>query len=689
MATEIGKAYVQIVPSARGIKGAIEGELNNEAGSAGKSAGQSLGSNLVGTLTKIVAAAGIGKIIKDSIDEGGRLQQSYGGLATIYGDASEAAKQYAEQAYKAGISANDYAEQAVSFGASLKQAFAGDTTAAVEAANTAIMDMADNAAKMGTPLQSIQNAYQGFAKGNYTMLDNLKLGYGGTKNEMLRLLADAEKLSGVKYDISNLGDVYQAIHVIQEDLHLTGVAASEAEETFTGSMGAMNAAMKNFLGALSTGGDVGPALEAVIGNAGVFLQNNLIPMIMNIINALPGVIATAAPALIEAFTSLLTAVTQSLPTLIPQLIEAGKSLFIALVTALVEIGPQLLQAAKDIVSGVISSLTSDVTQAGNDIDAAFLAGILDKVPEFIQSGIDTIMGFIEGALTKAPEVIALAGEVINKFASTILQNLPQVLNSATQIVQRLASGIQSKLPDIIRAAGEVIKNFVTTVLTNLPQIVQSGIQLLTSMISGISGTKSTLFTEIGGILISIVKTIIEHLPELIQAGIELIGALLQGILTATTDLLVSIGALCIDLVNKFKEIDWGEVGRGIIDGIINGFKNAAGRIATAAKEAAQSALEAAKNFLGIHSPSTVFRDQVGAMMAEGMAEGFEDNVPTAEIRHSLSGMTDVAAATASTYSYGGFTINVYGAPGQDITELADEIEYRINSKIQSMGAVYA
>lgn len=689
MATEIGKAYVQIVPSARGIKGAIESELNGEAGNAGKSAGESLGSNLVGTLKKVVVAAGIGKLIKDSIDEGGRLQQSYGGLDTIYGEASAAAKDYAEQAYKAGISANDYAEQAVSFGASLRAAFSGDTTKAVEAANTAIMDMTDNAAKMGTPIQNIQNAYQGFAKQNYTMLDNLKLGYGGTKTEMQRLLKDAEKLSGVKYDIGNLGDVYEAIHVIQGELGMTGVAAYEAEGTFTGSMGAMNAALKNFLGALSTGGDVGPALEAVIGNAGVFLQNNLIPMIMNIVNSLPQVIQAAAPALVEAATSLITSVISNLSTLIPALLEAGKMLFGALIDSIGELAPMLFETAKELIHNLVGSLNGDVISAGSDIDLAFLSGILDDLPEFLEAGAEILMSIVEGIGEKLPDVIQLAGDIINKFASRILESLPAVINTATQIVQKLAQGITSKLPDIVRTAGEVIKQFLETVLKSLPEIIKSGIELLMSIVKGVSSGKSTLFTEIGQILIDIVKIIIEHLPELIQMGIELIGALIAGIATATVDLLQSIGTLIMDVINKFKEIDWGELGRNIIQGIVNGLKNAGHLIVEAVGDAAKSALNAAKNFLGIRSPSKVFRDEVGAMMAEGIAVGFEENMPTAEIEHSLSGMTASAAASAATYSYGGFTINVYGAPGQDITELADEIEYRINSKIQSMGAVYA
>ena len=215
---DVATAYVQVVPTTKGIKEA----LTNEISGSGDAGGIKIGS----AIKKAIVAAGIGaaltKVVSTALSAGGDLQQSFGGLDTIYGDASEAAKQYASEAAKAGISANSYAEQAVSFGASLKAAFGGDTIKAAEAANTAILDMADNSAKMGTDISAIQSAYQGFAKQNYTMLDNLKLGYGGTKTEMERLLADAQKLSGIKYDINNLGDVYEAIHVIQGELGLTG-----------------------------------------------------------------------------------------------------------------------------------------------------------------------------------------------------------------------------------------------------------------------------------------------------------------------------------------------------------------------------------------------------------------------------------------------------------------------------------
>ena len=300
---DLGSAYVNIVPKAPGIEKELKKLLGDNMPDTSKQ-GQKLGSGLVSGIKKVVAGAAVGKFIADAFTAGADLQQSFGGLDTIYGDAADAAKEYAKQAATAGISANSYAEQAVSFGAALKQAFGGDTQKAMEAANTAIMDMTDNAAKMGTPIESIQLAYQGFAKQNYTMLDNLKLGYGGTKAEMERLLADAEKLSGVKYDIDNLGDVYDAIHVIQDELGLTGVAAEEASTTLTGSFGAVKASWENVLAALTTGEGFDEAmanLQTSVGNlTDVALKalNEFAPQIPDLIAGIGEVLVENAPDII-------------------------------------------------------------------------------------------------------------------------------------------------------------------------------------------------------------------------------------------------------------------------------------------------------------------------------------------------------------------------------------------------------
>lgn len=643
---EIGKAYVQIVPTAKGIKGGIEKELGGESASAGKSAGESFGSNLVGMVKKLIVAAGIGTVLKSAIEEGGKLQQSFGGLDTIYGEASNAAKEYAMQAAQAGISANDYAEQAVSFGASLKQAFGGDTAKAVEAANTAILDMTDNAAKMGTPIESIQNAYAGFAKQNYTMLDNLKLGYGGTKSEMERLLADAEKLTGVHYDISNLGDVYDAIHAIQGDLGLTGVAAQEASETFSGSFGAMQASAANLLGSLALGEGVAPALTTFIQSVGTFLFNNLIPMIGNIIMSLPTVISTllttGIPAILESFMGMF---------------ESIKGLFSA----------ESVNSALEVVNG-----------------------FLTQAPQMITAGTEFLMNLINGIGTQLPQIITKAGEVANKFLESFLTNLPKMLDAGAKSIQQLSSGLAKAIPQVITAAFQVMNQLLNTILSHLPQILQSGVNLIASLAQGLIQNRQAILSAITEGLASLLQTIAQHLPQLLQSGIELIAKLAAGIIQAIPQVISAGLSLINDFKNQFTTVNWGEVGLNIIKGIAAGLKNGAGIIKEAAVSAAKSAFDAAKSFLKIGSPSKLFRNEIGAMMAEGMVLGFEDETPEKRIANDLRAMSNAlpGAVGGSSYNYGGFAINVYQAPGQSAEELVDIIEQRIAGRIDSKKAVF-
>lgn len=424
----LGTAYVQIVPSAQGIKDSITDVLSGEAESAGTKTGASLGSKIASFAKKAIVAGAIGKVIKSSLDEGAKLQQSYfGGLDTLYGEAADAARAYAREAAAAGISMNDYSEQAVSFGAALKNAFGGDVKKAAEAANTAIMDMADNSAKMGTDITSVQMAYQGFAKQNYTMLDNLKLGYGGTKTEMERLLADAEKLSGQTYSIDNLGDVYEAIHVIQGDLGLTGVAAAEASETFSGSFAAMKASAQNLLGSLAVGENVGPAMTQLATSISTFFFNNLLPMIGTLVRSLPTAIVTflkqGLPLLVTNLTSLLSSlatqltslaqnlsaetVQQWLTTTISKLVSGGGQLITQLASALIKNLPKIVVAigriGLAIVSGLGSAIWGKVTAAANGIRDRFMApinnmrdrvkGILDKIKNFFPVNLGKILHF--------------------------------------------------------------------------------------------------------------------------------------------------------------------------------------------------------------------------------------------------------------------------------------------------------
>ena len=462
---DLGKAYVQIIPKAEGISEKIKSTVAPGADAAGTSAGNSF----VSKFAKIAGGAALGasvvKGFKAALDEGAKLQQSYGGLDTLYGDASSAAKDYAIQAAQAGISANDYAEQAVSFGASLKAAFGGDTAAAAEAANTAILDMADNAAKMGTPLENIQNAYQGFAKGNYTMLDNLKLGYGGTKTEMERLLKDAGKLSGQKYDMNNLGDVYDAIHVIQEDLGLTGVAAQEAATTFSGSFGAMKASAENVLAMLSTGGDVGPAMQQLAASASTFLFDNLIPMIGNVISQVPTVIGT----FIQQGT--------------PLILEHGRTLVLSLINGIITGLPQMAQTAADVLLSFAENFGSGsagvqdlIARAGEmmvSLGSALLqaAGIL--IPAVVQTiwnyfsqtdwvGLALSVGqaVFDGFAEIFPQAVDFVGQVVADIMDALgFHGLAEDVRSCFEDIQKKITGPIESARDLVDKAVAKIKGF--------------------------------------------------------------------------------------------------------------------------------------------------------------------------------------------------------------------------------------
>lgn len=429
---DLGNAYVNIVPKAPGIESKVENLLNGGAGGAEK-AGEGFGKKLLGGIAKLGIGAAVGSQLKAAFDAGGALQQSFGGLETIYGEAADQAKAFAMQAASAGISANDYAEQAVSFGAALKQAYGGDTTAAMEAANTAILDMADNAAKMGTPLESIQTAYQGFAKQNYTMLDNLKLGYGGTKEEMQRLLADAEAFSGVHYDLDNLGDVYDAIHVIQGELGLTGVAAGEAETTLTGSAGAMKASWENVLAALTTGEGLEEALGNFSDSFGNFSTNvitmlaNLAPQLPELVMGLASTIIDNAPTFIasgaELIAQLLVGLITSIPTIIaslPQIFDSiknafkdvdwaqlGKDIINGIINGLANMASSLWNKMKEIVRGALGA-AQDEAQTGspsrlfaNELGRWIPPGVAMGVEENMQPLDNAMRGMVDGSLANA------------------------------------------------------------------------------------------------------------------------------------------------------------------------------------------------------------------------------------------------------------------------------------------------
>lgn len=591
-ASELGKAYVQIIPSARGISGAISKELGGEASSAGKSAGASI----AGAIKGAIAAAGIGAAIKSALEAGGNLQQSFGGLDTLYGEAADAAKRYATEAAAAGISANDYAEQAVSFGASLKAAFEGDTVKAAEAANTAIMDMADNAAKMGTPIENIQTAYQGFAKGQYQLLDNLKIGYGGTKTEMQRLLADASKLSGVEYNIDNLGDVYEAIHVIQEDLGLTGVAAAEASTTFTGSFGAMKAAAENLMANLALGENIGPALNTLSQTVNTFIFSNLLPMIGNI--------ATALPDLIGGLGSMVIGILNQVATNSDELVQTGLGIITSLVEAIVSALPYLAEAAVNIAVSLGEALL------GTD-----WIGLGSNLMSSLKDSLDLASG----------EILGSDQSIITALMDSITAGLPNLLTQGVEIITNIANGILSNLPQLITTAGQLITQFAGFLLQNMPVIFEQGANLILNIVQGITDNLPEIINSVAEIIASFVATIAQNLPTILAQGITIIGKLAAGLIQAIPSLVGAIPQIIQAIVNAFGGYDWASIGRNILEGIKNGILSAVDSVVSAAKQAGEAIWNGVKDFFKIESPSKLMF-YAGEMIDAGLAKGINDNV---------------------------------------------------------------
>lgn len=446
---DIATAYVQIVPSARGMKDGLSNIFGNTMPTAGKSAGGILGSNLVGALKGALAAAGIGEALKKTLTEGAALQQSLGGVETLFKDSAATVIANAQQAYStAGMSANAYMEQVTSFSASLLQSLGGNTAQAAGVADMALRDMSDNANKFGTDMERITDAYQGFSKQNYTMLDNLKLGYGGTKTEMQRLLADAQKLTGVKYDINNLSDVYSAIHAVQEELGVTGTTAKEASSTLTGSFNAMKAAFSNVLGNLALGEAMGPSLNALAETTVTFLTGNLVPAVWNIVTALPG--------------SLMTFINALLPANMSSIVGTAVTQFAAFMTAnLPTVLNQGVQFITQMVTGFLSGVPAFLESAGsllNQLLAAFLAAL----PSLLSSGAQLILNLASGLVSSIPSVVSSATSIIAQLLSTIAAHLPDLLAQGISLIAQLVAGLISMIPDVITSASNIIQNIIDT-----------------------------------------------------------------------------------------------------------------------------------------------------------------------------------------------------------------------------------
>ena len=484
---ELGKAYVQIVPSAQGIKSALTEMFDEETEGLGEQTGQSIGQELIGILKKVIVAAGIGKIISESINLGGALQQSLGGVETLFKDSADTVKAYAAQAYKTvGLSTNDYMEQTTSFAASLLSSVSQDTQAAADLANMAMVDMADNSNKMGTSMQDIQNAYQGFAKQNYTMLDNLKLGYGGTQAEMQRLLKDAEKISGVHYDLGNLADMYSAIHIIQQEMDIPGTTVKEAATTLTGSFAAMKAAAENVLADWSTGADLTTPLQGLVETAQTFLVGNLLPMIGNVLAGIPELVYTLVPEILQSGTQLVTSLAEGFTQGIPDFLSNAL--------------PQLLQFTEELRAN---------------------AGV------FVDAGLNLITQLLNGLIAGLPDLIAYVPDIIINICGVINDNMPKILAQGVSIIVQLIAGLVQTVPSLL-ANWKKILEAVLSVISAINWL-NIGKTILTGVANGVKSMGSSLLNAFKGGFSSALAWIKSLPSQAVQWGKNLIQSFINGL----------------------------------------------------------------------------------------------------------------------------------------------------------------
>ena len=640
---DIAKAYVQIIPSAEGIQGSLDNMFSKEAASAGEQAGSGFSGGLtkaVGGIAKVTAgavtaaSAAVGAITKSAVDNFKDYEQLEGGIETLFGSAAPTVMYNAQKAFEtAGMSMNEYMETSIGSAAALISSLGGDQVKAAKLMDVSMVDMADNVNKMGTSMEAVQNAYKGFSKGNFTMLDNLALGFSGSKEGMQQLLDKAKELSGVSFNIDSYADIVQAIHVVQEDMGIAGTTAKEGAETISGSLGTLSAAWQNLMtGIANPDSDLGLMIQNVVKAAENVLKNlmpaieealsgvsQLIERIAPVIaDKLPGLLESILPSLLNAATHLITSLAETLPSLVqqllPPLIDAATQIF----TAVTKVIPGLISTLLTTAPDVISSLM----QAGFDLMLDLADGLTE--PGAIQSVIDAVLNIVETIGMWISEYAGVLAEAATKIIVTLVEtltnpdNIGRMVDLAITLIMSIADALIDAAPQLMEAAPVIILNLITALVENAPKILEAAVALIENFIDGLT----------------------ENGPEMIQQGVELVLKIVAGLIKAIPKIVLASLEIIGKLKDAFKNVDWIQFGKDIIGGIITGIKNSLDSLGEAVKDAAKTALNGAKKFLGIKSPSRVFRDQVGQMIDLGLAEGIDEYTsPIQKAMNSLSNMT--------------------------------------------------
>lgn len=591
--------YAKITLDTSGYENGLDNASGKASGFADKLKSGLATAAKVGAAALTAAATGVAALTKASIDQYAEYEQLVGGVDTLFKAASDKVQEYAANAYKtAGMSANEYMDTVTSFSASLLQSLGGDTEKAAQKADQAITDMADNANKMGTGMEMIQNAYQGFAKQNYTMLDNLKLGYGGTKEEMERLLADAEKLSGQKFDISSYSDIVDAIHVVQTEMGITGTTAAEAASTIEGSSGSAKAAWSNLITGIADENADFKTLTSNFVDSLVTAGKNIIPRISVILGGISQLVTSASTTIIPM---VITTITDNLPA--------------------------LLQAAVALVG-------------------ALGQGIIDSLPAITQAAIDIIFYLADSLIANLPTLIAGLLQVTMTIVQTLTspEFLTQLVETAIMLIMTLANGLIDAIPQLIAAVPLIIGNLLAAIIVELPNIIQMGIDLLFALIDGIIKCIPELVAAAPTLIIAFINGIVNNLDKIILAAPQIIVSLITGIIGAIPELIAAVPRVIAAIADTIRNYDWGGIGRNIVQGLKDGIAGMWDNIKNWFNEKVNSLVGGVKRILGIHSPSKVFA-RIGSFMAEGLGEGFSDEFTS--VKNDIEGSMNFDAGTIS------------------------------------------
>ncbi len=652
MAEADGRIRVIVVADAdkatreiKGMQNVLE-ESNDQAASIGDKLKNGLASAAkVGATAVGVAGAGVAALAKSALEGYGAYEQLVGGVDTLFKENSDAVQEFAANAYKtAGLSANQYMETVTSFSASLLQSLGGDTKEAARVADMAITDMSDNANKMGSDMESIQNAYQGFAKQNYMMLDNLKLGYGGTKEEMERLLADAQAISGIKYDISSYADVVEAIHVIQTQMGITGTTAKEASTTIQGSVASMGSAWENLVTGIA---DDNADLDLLIGN---FVDSvgtvgeNILPRLEIILGGVGDLVAKLAPTIGAEVPKLIAQI-------LPSLLNAGSELVRGIVQGVTTALPQLLQAGMDLISTIGDGITQHIPELLGRLPAvisAVVEFISQNLPTLIDLGLGMLRSIADGILQAIPELVARLPEIVTNFVGFFNESLPSILETGVEILNSLVNGILEAIPDLLAALPEVFDTIVTFVADNLPQIIEAGMDILLNLVTGIIDTIPKMVERLPEIITSFVETISKNLPKIIKSGFELLLKWWDGIYSAIPNLVKNIPQVIKALLKALGKAQEGvkEIGKNIVKGLWDGISSMISWVGEKVSGFVGDIIEGAKELLGIHSPSRVFAG-IGEYLVEGFAQGIDTTAKTAVRAAGAMAEAVTSAATPS------------------------------------------